>query len=148
MKNTIIYSKLLFLVLIAALQGCSSIRLISDYDETTDKLTTEIQQKVSEVYVKIERNIGTSKADYSNFIDLYDEIRVLANTLEVRANSIDKNKIVQEQVKEIISMLDNLEKLHKLKFNDVRELTVSKDGFNKAFSAIIKLQTGLKRGKT
>jgi hypothetical protein len=148
MKKTINYSKFLFIVLIAALQGCSSIRLISDYDETTDKLTTEIQQKVSEVFVKIERNIGTSKAEYSNFTDQYDEIRVLVNTLEVRANSIDKNKIVQDQVKEIISMLDNLEKLHKLKFNDVRELTSLKDGFNRAFSAIIKLQTGLKRGKS
>lgn len=148
MKKTINYSKLLFIVLIAAIQGCSSIRLISDYDETTDKLTTEIQQKVSEVFVKIERNIGTSKAEYSNFTDQYDEIRVLAYTLEVRANSIDKNKIVQDQVKEIISMLDNLEKLHKLKFNDVRELTSLKDGFNRAFSAIIILQTGLKRGKS
>lgn len=148
MKKTIIYSKLLFIILIAAIQGCSSIRLISDYDETTDKLTTEIQQKVSEVFVKIERNIGTTKAEYSNFTDQYDDIRVLVNTLEVRANSIDKNKIVQDQVKEIISMLDNLEKLHKLKFNDVRELTSLKDGFNRAFSAIIKLQTGLKRGKS
>jgi hypothetical protein len=148
MKKTIIYSKLLLIVLIAAMQGCSSIRLISDYDETTDKLTTEIQQKISEVFVKIERNIGTTKAEYSNFTDQYDDIRVLVNTLEVRANSIDKNKIVQDQVKEIISMLDNLEKLHKLKFNDVRELTSLKDGFNRAFSAIIKLQTGLKRGKS
>ena len=148
MKKTIIYSKLLFVVLIAAIQGCSSIKLISDYDETTDKLTTEIQQKVSEVFVKIERNLGTTKAEYSSFTDQYDDIRVLVNTLEVRANSIEKNKIVQDQVKEIISMLDNLEKLHKLKFNDVRELTSLKDGFNRAFSAIIKLQTGLKRGKS
>ena len=132
----------------AALQGCSSIRLISDYDETTDNLTTEIQQKISQVFVKIERNIGTSKAEYSNFIDQYDDIRVLVNTIEVRANSIDKNKIVQDQVKEIISMLDNLEKLHMLKFNGLKELTSLKDGFNRAFSAIIKLQTGLKRGKS
>jgi hypothetical protein len=88
MKKTINYSKLLFIVLIVALQGCSSIRLISDYDETTDKLTTEIQQNVSEVFVKIERNFGTTKAEYSNFTDQYDDIRVLINTLEVRANSI------------------------------------------------------------
>lgn len=137
---------ILFLILMA-LQACGPVRLISEYDELTDKTTLELQEKISSLFVKLERNIGTEKADYSSFTELYDEIRVSINTLEIRAAAIEKNKIIQDQVKEIKNMLDNLERLHKTGFASAEQLKPLQQPFNSAFTAITKLQMALKRGE-
>lgn len=141
-------SKYLALLLLVFLVNCSNIKLISDYDETTDKLTTEIQELVSGIFVKVERNIGTEKSKHKYFVSNYEEIQIKVSTLIIRANAIDKNQIVQQQVADINRMLIQLEELHEKGFKTIDEITPLKVGFTRAFSAIIKLQTGLKRGKT
>lgn len=133
----------LFLLLITS---CTSVRLISDYDEITDKAVTAFQEKVTKFLVKVEDEVGTDKALYENYKTFYQEVKVDLNTLKIRADAIDKNKIVQSQVAELTTMVINMEKLHKLGFFDVSQVTALQQPFNSAFTAIIKLQMGLKRG--
>lgn len=146
--NTKIFRLTTFMFMTMALAlSCSSIRLISEYDEITDKTVTLVQEKVANYFVKIERTIGTESAEYENYTDTFDEIKVDLNTLEVRAAAFEKNRIVQEQIQELKSMVKNLEELHKLEFTTYEQLEPLKKQFNSAFTAIIKLQLELKRGE-
>ncbi len=134
-------------VLLMLVTSCTSVRLISEYDEITDKAVTALQKKVSRIFVKLESEIGTDKAAYENYKGFYQTAKVDLNTLKVRADAIDKNKIVQDQIVALTSMLDNLEKLHKIGFYSVDQIIPLKQPFNSAFTAIIKLQMELKRGE-
>lgn len=127
--------------------NCSSVKLISDYDEVTDKTVTQMQRNVANYFVVLERTIGTDKANYEEYIPFFDNAKVDLNILEVRAGALDKNEIVQKQVTELQTMIKNLEELHKLGFTSPEVLQPLKQPFNAAFSAIIKLQMALKRGK-
>lgn len=142
--------KPLFLLLYLTLfltQSCGPIRLISDYDEITDQTVTALQGKVSNYFVKLERTVGTDAATYDHFADEFDAMKVDLNTLEIRSAALDKNRIMQETVVELKSMIDNLEKLHKLGFSSVEQITPLKQPFNTAFTAIAKFLLALKRGE-
>lgn len=149
MKSLIFNRKIPILVsmLIVLLTSCSTIRLISEYDEITDKAVTSLQEKVSGFFVKMESDIGTKQASYENYKMFYQEAKVDLSTLKIRADAIDKNKIVQNQIVELTSMLGNLEKLHKMGFSSLEQIKPLEQPFNSAFTAIIKLQLGLKRGE-
>lgn len=138
---------IIIVMAMALIQSCTSIRLISDYDEITDRTVTQLQENVSNYFVKLERSIGTESANYENFTETFDQIKVDLNTLEVRSAALDKNRIVQEQVAELNSMVYNLEKLHQLGFSSYDQIKPLRQPFNSAFTAIIKLQMALKRGE-
>ena len=149
MKKSVLSS---FLIVIMTLsQSCTSIRLISEYDEITDKTVTEVQEKVSSYFVKLENSVGTKESSYGNYKEQFEQIKIDLNTLEVRAKAIDKNRIVIEQVKELKKMVMNLENLHKsFGENGYQSYDLIKpnlNSFNSAFTAIIKLQLALKRGE-
>jgi len=144
-RKLIAVAVLIFLVF----QSCTSIRLISDYDEITDKTVTEVQEKVANYFVKLENSVGTEESKYENYKEQFEKIKIDLNTLEVRAKAIDKNRIVITQVEELKNMVDNLEKLHKSFKNGYQSTDLVKpnlNAFNTAFTAIIKLQLALKRG--
>lgn len=149
MKLLALYRRLPFLLgmLILLVTSCSSIRLISDYDEITDKAVTALQEKVSRFFVKVDSQIGTDSAKYDNYKAFYQDVKVDLNTLKIRADAIDKNTIVQNQIAELTNMTDKLEQLHKIGFATVDQLKPLRQPFNSAFTAIIKLQLGLKRGE-
>jgi hypothetical protein len=140
-----IYIIISFLVFIYG--GCTSIRLISDYDEITDKKVNELQEKVVNHFVKLERVIGTDEAKYQNYIDFYDGVKVDLSILEIRARAIDKNDIIIKQLSLLKQNMMDLEQLHKIGFKSVSEIIPMENAFNSAFSAIIKLIIALKRGE-
>lgn len=141
--------KILTLLLISSfllIQSCK-VQLISDYDEITDKTVTLVQDKVSNYFVKLERVVGTEAGDYKNFTSQFDTIKVNLNTLEIRANAIEKNRIVKEQIAELKNMVKELEALHKTGITSKELIEPLKQPFNSAFTSIIKLQLALKRGE-
>jgi hypothetical protein len=140
-------SLLLISYLVLLLTSCSTVRLISEYDDVTDKAVTVLQEKVTKFFVKMENQVGTPQADYTNYKTFYEDAKVDLNTLKIRADAIDKNKIVQDQIAELYKMIENLEKLHKLGFASAELLKPLQQPFNSAFTAIIKLQLALKRGE-
>lgn len=149
MKSLMLHRKVPFLLgmLLLLITSCSSIRLISDYDEITDKAVTALQEKVSRFFVKVDSQIGTDSAKYEYHKAFYQDVKVDLNTLKIRADAIDKNTIVQNQIAELTTMTDKLEQLHKIGFATVDQLKPLRQPFNSAFTAIIKLQLGLKRGE-
>ncbi len=96
MKQLLLQKKIPVLLglLIMLVAGCSSVRLISEYDEITDKAATALQEKVSRFIIQLESEIGTEEAKYVNHKQFYQEAKVDLNTLKIRADAIDKNKIV------------------------------------------------------
>ncbi len=134
-------------LMLITITSCQSIRLISEYDDITDKKVTELQEKSSEHFAKLERTIGTDESNYQHYVSFYDKAKADISTLKIRANAIEKNDIV---IKQLVFVEDNmmiLEELHKIGFKQSSEITPIKNAFNSAFTAIIKLQMALKRGE-
>lgn len=138
---------LVFSLFISFLMSCSSVKLISDYDEVTDRTVTQLQRDVATYFVTLERKIGTNEADYINYVSFFDNAKVDLNTLQIRANAIEKNEIVQKQLVELKKMIVNLEALHKTGITSAEMIEPLQQPFNSAFTAIIKLQMALKRGQ-
>ena len=132
---------------ILVLYSCSGIRLISEYDDITDKKVTELQDKFAKHFVTLERIIGAKEAAYENFIPFYDDVKSEMRTLTIRANAIDKNDIVIKQLKFLDQNIADLEALHKLGFSKTSELLPLRNAFETSFTSIIKLQMALKRGE-
>ncbi|MCQ9640044.1 hypothetical protein MP478_11665 [Chryseobacterium sp. WG14] len=148
--NSIILNQrisILMSFLLIVLTSCTSIKLISDYDELTDKKIVAMQEKVTGFVVKIRDEIGTDKANYANYKPFYQDVKVDLETLKIRTNAIDNNKIVQDQVATLAKYIDDLEKVHKLGFTDVSEIDLINSQCNTIFTALTKLQLGLKRGE-
>jgi hypothetical protein len=126
--------------------SCTSIRLISEYDEISDKAVTSMQDKVSKFFVKQERELNTEAGKYAANIAFYDEVKADLNNLSIRANAT-QNQIFLQQVKLLTENIGSTEKLHQLGFKKVEQIAAIKENFNSAFTAIIKLQLALKRGE-
>ncbi len=133
-------------IFIFVFQNCTSLKLISDYDDITDNAVMSMQEKVSRYFIKLNREIGTPKANYENYINFFDEAKVDLNNLKIRTDAIEKNDITQKIVKELSNMIETTEKLHQLGFNSNLEIIPIQNNFNIAFTSIVKLQMALKRG--
>ena len=149
MNKTLFLPKIPWLLglLMFILPACSSVKLISDYDEITDKSVTALQERLSEFFVKMETDIGTEAAAYTHYSSFYQQAKVNLATLKIRADAIDKNKIVQDQIAALSIMLKDLEELHRIGFTNLTQVKQLEPPFNSAFTAIIKLQLALKRGE-
>ena len=147
--KTAIFLPLFLILLISVTSGCS-IKLIADYDELIDRYATELQGKIETFLIKMERLAGTPEGTYSENTGFYDELQGTLNTLYLRAQTIDKNELVVEQIQLLLENVANLRKLHQKQGDSglTKELIEPvKTAFNSQFKAIIKLQEALKRGK-
>lgn len=136
---------LLFAIIIS-LTSCK-ITLISKYDEIIDAKTTAMQEDVSRFFISIEQQLGTDAAVYNEYIPFYIQAKVDLSTLKIRAAALEKNKLVEQQIQLLATNISSLEQLHKLGFRSQQELVPLINSFNTQFTAITKLQMGLKRGE-
>jgi len=150
-RSTILdYHRLLcltFCILLVASAGCT-IKLISEYDETTDKAVTQLQRKMETFLVDIQRKVGTEEASYDKNAKVYDDLRVDISAILVRAQAIPKNEITVQQIKLFQESVANLEKLHQLGFSKPEELDPLRSAANITFTAILKLELAKKRGES
>jgi len=132
-------------LMLLALTGCVSVKLIADYDSQTDQSVTEVQQKTEEFLVKMERMIGKTEAAYENNVQFYDEMKVKLSGIQVRANAIPKNDVTIEMLKLLSQNMDDFESLHKkgLKTNDIFPIRTA---MNVGCTAILRLELAKKRG--
>jgi len=146
---------LVFVLLI--LSGCS-VKLISSYDEATDKAVTALQRKVETFLVALESQEGLPECVYDNHKKFYEEAKVDISAIRVRAEAIPKNEITIKQVALLSNSLNLLEQLHQLKKKLSNEqgklICISKEeiaplrtAFNASFTAILKLELAKKRGE-
>lgn len=81
-----------YAVFFILLCGCTSITLISDYDETTDKGLTKLQQNVDDFIEGLEKSAGTPDAGYAKNQTFYDGFDHDLRQLEFRVGAIPRNK--------------------------------------------------------
>jgi hypothetical protein len=145
-SSKLFLSILVSLNLIVSTAGCS-IKLISDYDEATDKAVTQLQRKVDGFLVDMQRKAGTAEAEYAKHAQFYDEASVDVDAIRVRAQAMPKNDITVQQIKLIQDSLDKLKQLHKLGFSSPEEIAPLRSAFDISFTAILKLELAKKRGE-
>jgi hypothetical protein len=125
-------------------------RLISDYDEVTDRSATELQKKVEGFIHQMVARAGTPNGTYTANTAFYDEARTDVSALRVRANAFDKNSLTVEQINLIQNNLDNLERLHQLGGQRGLRKEVADPALallNSQFTGLIKLEVAKKRGQ-
>lgn len=73
------------------LSACSSVTLISDYDEPTDKALTAIQQASDDFVTKLSADAPSEKNAFDKHQQFYDDVDKQLRRLEFRVMSIPKN---------------------------------------------------------
>jgi hypothetical protein len=132
------------LLLLLSMSGCT-IRLISDYDENTDKEIVDVDRKIESLFLSLEKSAGTNEGEYSRFENAYKDIRVGLNVLKARAVSREKNDIQVQQIDLLLGSLKNMEDLHKGNLTK-EQLPPLKTAFIVSIQAILKLEIAKKRG--
>lgn len=134
-------------LLLLALSGCASIRLVADYDEQTDVAVTQIQRKMEQFLISLERNMGKDEASYAHNTKFYDELKVDLSAARVRAAAIPDNDITNQQLGYLGLNIGNLEKTHKVGIVP-DDIPLIRTTFNTSCTAILKLELAKKRGKS
>lgn len=143
---------LLVIVMMAGFLLSACVTLMAPFDETTDRLATDLQRKIS---THIESLDGAVAPDclYPAHAAFYDEARVDISALNVRARAFDMNAQTIQQTEALRESVDALEQLHQLATNAHRclshdELSPLRRAFDSQVGAIIRLEIAKKRGGT
>lgn len=134
------------LMVAVVISGCS-IKLISSYDETTDKTVTALQKKTEAHLVALEAVEGLPECKYEKHKQFYDEAKVEVSAIAVRAAAIPKNEITTDQANLLSGSLESLEKLHKIACLTKDQIKPLRTQFNSSFTAILKLELAKRRGE-
>ena len=102
----------IWLLSFAFLSGCTTVQLVSDYDEKTDKDAATLHKKF-ETYFASLQTVANDKKMFKNQQSFYEEVLVDLNSLMVRASAIYKNELTEEQLEIIEENLAYLVLLHK-----------------------------------
>ncbi len=100
-KNQVFIYYSLAILCTSLLSGCAGIKLISDYDEVTDKSLTAIQQKTDDFIESLIAQSGTDEAAFGKHQFFYRDIDQQLRRLEFRVNSIPANDRTIDLVKKI-----------------------------------------------
>jgi len=143
------------------LVGCAGARLISDYDEWTDKSLMTIQQKTDDFIELLITQSGTKKAAFSKHQDFYMDIGQQLRRLEFRVNAIPRNDKTIDLVKKVRLVIigDGQCTAEGTSLRDLHCMRTSKDkgpsatalancrlNVNKAISAALSLELAKKQG--
>jgi hypothetical protein len=134
------------LVTALVLSGCA-VKLVSNYDETTDKAVTALQKKTEAHLVRLGAEEGAPECTYDRHKQFYEEAKVDISAISVRAAAIPKNEITTQQTILLSQSLDSLEKLHKIKCLSKDQIAPLRTQFNSSFTAILKLELAKRRGE-
>ena len=138
-------SRIVFLVITLTLSACAT-KLISSYDEATDKAVTALQKKTEEHLLSLEAVEGLPECQYKNYKKFYVEAKVDVSAINIRAAAIPKNEITTEQTVLLSKSLESLESLHKIDCLSKDQISTLRLQFNSSFTAILKLELAKRRG--
>jgi ABC-type Fe3+-citrate transport system substrate-binding protein len=111
-KTTKVVLLSIFVSMLLFMSGCSSIQLVSKYDETIDKQAQQLQKKLDSYFVSIQ-SASDENLKYKNQQKFYEEVLSDLNAMEVRAGGIYKNQLTIDQLKLAKINLAYLVLLHK-----------------------------------
>lgn len=127
------------------LSACN-IQFISHYDETTDKAVSALQKKMEGHLLSLEAKDGLPECAYSFFQSHYQDLKVDASAIAVRAAALPKNELTAEQVQLLSKSIETLEKLHQIACVSKAQVAPLRIQFNSSFTAILKLELAKRRG--
>jgi hypothetical protein len=144
-----VWSWLTFFVMALVLGGCTTVKLVGDYDEQTDKGVTQLQKDVETFLVRLE---GTAKTPQDNVESydknkkFYEDAKVAISGLRVRADSLERNSLTVRMLDRLSNNIHQLELMHqgglkKAEINDIR------GALNSQFTAILTFELAKKRGE-
>jgi hypothetical protein len=129
-----------------ALSGCA-VKLISSYDETTDRTVTALQKKTEVHLVSIEAAEGLPECQYEKHKQFYQEAKVDVSAIAVRAAAIPDNEITTKQIALLSDSLEMLQELHRIACLSKDQIAPLRIQFNSSFTAILKLELAKRRGE-
>lgn len=132
-------------VAMLAVSGCA-VKLVSGYDEVTNRAITDLQQKTEAHLATLESVEGLPECVYENHKQFYDQSRMDINAIAVRAAAIPKNSIITKEITLLSGSLDDLEKLHKIACLSKDQITLVRSHFDTSYTAILKQLEFAKRG--
>lgn len=113
--------------------GCSSVQLVSKYDETIDKQAQQLQKNLDRYLVSMQ-SASNEDLKYKNQQKFYEGALSDLNAMEVRAGGIYKNQLTIDQLKLAKINLAYLVLLHKQcvtqELSDQQKNNVKKNGID------------------
>ncbi|WP_298854071.1 hypothetical protein [uncultured Aquimonas sp.] len=152
---------LLIVVLAIAISACSTVRLISDYDEPTDKALTALQQSTDDFITNLIASAPSEENAFEKHKKFYEDIDQQLRRLEFRVASIPKNDQTKSLVADIRAAIlgeekctedgGSLRNLHCLQENLAHgpsrmALQISQRNVNQAIGAALALELAKKQG--
>lgn len=125
----------------AALAGCFSVRYISPYDETTDRMVTALHGSVSRVLDELDKPAPPA---YAAMAARYAAVQTELRAIRLRNEARPKNKLTIEQLGELKKGFDTLEKTHKDGLLVQVMVPIQRDTLDQTFRAILKLELAKK----
>ena len=145
-QTRLINAVLIFALAQIMIQTGCTVKLISSYDDSTDRAVTDLHKRFETFFLMLESKEGLPECKYEQHNLFYQDAKVSVSSLEVRARAIPDNDITIQQIvllKENIELLEQLHKLGCLTKEQIEPLRIS---FNSGFTAILKLELAKKRG--
>ena len=149
-------------VLSLLVSACStSVRLISDYDEPTDKALTALQKSTDDFITELIANVNTDTNAFEKHDKFYRQIDQKLRSLEFRVGTIPKNSKTVQLVAGIRSSIlgegkcteegNSLRDLHCVPDNAVRgpsetALEISRRNVNQTIRAALAFELAKKHG--
>ena len=144
-KAVPVFLRFFALSVVFALVGCT-VRLISDYDENTDRGAGEFQKSVETFLVKIESQGRGAGPLTDAEKDFFQKAVVDLSALSVRASAIPKNEITVKMIANLTDSLETLQQLVPLGITN-EQVKPIRSALNISTAAIIKLELEKKRGE-
>lgn len=138
------------LLVLAALAGCTTAKLVGDYDEQIDKGTTALQKDVDAFLEKLEASAATQKdnvATYDQHKQFYSDARVAVNGLRVRADATERNSLTVRSFDKLHENINLLEEMHKKGITRAEVSKLIRPAFTQQFTAILTFELAKRRGE-
>lgn len=101
------------LVLILVSAGCTSVRLVAEYDKRIDDEITALQKKTELFLYAMERAAGTPEGSYEKHVQFYDTIKADVNVLVIRSEALSLNRLTTQQLELLRESIMALEEQHR-----------------------------------
>lgn len=144
-----IYRWLACLILAFAASGCTTVKLVGDYDEQIDKGTTALQKEVETFLVKLESSVAKSEDKVEPFQknkQFYADTKIAISGLRLRADATERNSLTVRMLDKLSENVDLMEKMHSSELLR-EEVSILRGGFTTQFTAILTFELAKKRGE-
>jgi outer membrane murein-binding lipoprotein Lpp len=145
MKIRQLYLAAVFLLALL-LSGCTSIKLVGDYDAQTDKGITALQKDMEVFFVTLESAEGSMAAPYAANKDFYGQTKVAISSLRIRADALERNSFTVRMFDKLQNNFDRLAADHREGISK-RELPLYRGGLNSQFTSLLTFELAKRRGQ-